>query len=80
MGAICLTSPVLAATSETCHFVGYAVRHIADMDADNPLASLKAVSCTYRIVLRRRAGQKVLSLRTVTGRDERNTMPRSTLA
>jgi hypothetical protein len=50
------------------------------MAADNPLASLKAVSCTYRIVLRRRAGQKVLSLRTVTGRDERNTMPRSTLA
>jgi Putative transposase len=49
------------------------VRYIADVDADNPLASWQAVSCTYRIALGPRAGQKVLSLRTVAGRDEKNT-------
>ena len=27
------------------------VRHIADMDADNPLASLQATSCPYRIAM-----------------------------
>ena len=43
--------------------------YMADMDADNPLVSLQAVSCTYRIALGPRAGQKVLSLRTVPGRD-----------
>lgn len=43
--------------------------HLADMDADNPLASLQAASCSYRIALRPRAGQKVLSLRTVPGRN-----------
>jgi hypothetical protein len=43
------------------------------MDADNPLASLQAASCTYRIALGPRAGQKVLSLRTVPGRDEKAT-------
>ena len=37
------------------------------MDADNPLASLQAASCIYRIALGLRAGQKVLSLRTVAG-------------
>ena len=47
------------------------VRYIADMDADNPLASLQAASCIYRIALGPRAGQKVLSLRTVAGRDEK---------
>lgn len=47
--------------------------YIADMDADNPLASLQAASCTYRIALGPHAGQKVLSLRTVAGRDEKNT-------
>ena len=45
--------------------------YIADMDADNPLASLQAASCIYRIALGPRAGQKVLSLRTVAGRDEK---------
>ena len=49
------------------------VRYIADMDAENPLASLQAASCTYRIALGPRAGQKVLSLRTVPGRDEQAT-------
>jgi hypothetical protein len=47
--------------------------YIADMDTDNPLASLQAASCTYRIALGPRAGQKVLSLRTVSGRDEKAT-------
>ena len=47
--------------------------YIADMDADNQLASLQAASCTYRIALGLRAGQRVLSLRTVPGRDEKNT-------
>ena len=32
------------------------VRYIADVDADNPLASWQAVSCTYRIALGPRAG------------------------
>ena len=41
------------------------VSYIADMDADNPLASLQAASCTYRIAQGPRAGQKVLSLRTL---------------
>ena len=45
------------------------VRYMADRDADNSLASLQAASCTYRIALGPRAGQKVLSLRTVSGRD-----------
>jgi len=33
--------------------------YLADMDADNPLASLQAASRTYRIVPLPRAGQKV---------------------
>jgi len=49
------------------------VSHIADIDADNQLASLQAASCTYRIALGARAGQKVLSLRAVPGRDEKTT-------
>jgi Putative transposase len=40
---------------------------------DNPLRSLQAASCTYRIAFGPRAGQKVLSLRTVPGRDEKYT-------
>ena len=46
---------------------------MADIDADNLLRSLQAASCTYRIALGPRAGQKVLSLRTVAGRDEKTT-------
>ena len=45
--------------------------YLADTDADHPLATLQAVSCTYRIALGPRAGQKVLSLRTVAGQDEK---------
>ena len=38
------------------------------------MPSLQAASCTYRIALGPRAGQKVLSLRTVPGRDEKTTL------
>ena len=37
------------------------------MDSDNPLASLQAAACTYRIALGPRAGQKVLSRRSLSG-------------
>ena len=45
--------------------------YLADIAADNPLASLQAASCTYRIAFGPRAGQKVLSLQTLPGRDEK---------
>ena len=41
------------------------VRYIAGIDTDNLLASMRAASCIYRIALGPRAGQKVLSLRTL---------------
>ena len=44
--------------------------YLADRDTDHPLAALQAASCTYRIALGPRAGQKVLSLRSLPGRDE----------
>ena len=47
--------------------------YLADIGADSPLRSLQAASCTYRIAFGPRAGQKVLSLRTVPGRDEKTT-------
>ena len=47
------------------------VTYLADRDADNPLASLQTASCSYRIALGPRAGQKVLSLRTAPGRDDK---------
>lgn len=47
--------------------------YLADIDADIPLAPLQAASCTYRIALGARAGQKVLSLRTGDSRDEKIT-------
>jgi hypothetical protein len=47
--------------------------YLADIDPDNPLTPLQAASCTYRIALGPRAGQKVLGLRTVPGRDEKAT-------
>jgi hypothetical protein len=56
-------------------FLGYRERR-ADLHrgrALRELASLQAASCTYRIALGPRAGQKVLSLRTVAGRDEKTT-------
>jgi hypothetical protein len=45
--------------------------YLADTGADHPWATLQAASCTYRIVFGPRAGQKVLSLRTLAGRDEK---------
>ena len=53
------------------HIEEEGITYIADMDADNPLASWQAASCIFRIALGPRAGQKVLSLRTVAGRDEK---------
>ena len=49
------------------------VRYLAELDPDDPLTPLQAASCTYRIALGPRAGQKVLSLRTVPGRDDKAT-------
>ena len=47
--------------------------YLADIALDNPPAWFQAASCTYRIAFGPRAGQKVLSLRTVAGRDEKPT-------
>lgn len=47
--------------------------HTTDMDADNPLASFQAATCTHRIALGSCAGQKVLRLRTMLGWDENTT-------
>jgi hypothetical protein len=47
--------------------------YLADIDSDNPLTPLQAASCTYRIAFGARAGQKILSLRTVRGREEKTT-------
>jgi hypothetical protein len=44
--------------------------YLADIDADNPLRPLQAALCTYRIALGPRAGQKVLSLQTISRRGE----------
>jgi hypothetical protein len=43
---------------------------LAGIEADQALTPLQAASCTYRIALEPRAGQKVLSLQTVSGRGE----------
>jgi hypothetical protein len=44
--------------------------HLAESDADNALTPLQAASCTYRIALGPRAGQKVLSMRSLAGTDQ----------
>ncbi len=44
--------------------------YLAGIEADQALTPLQAASCTYRIALGPRAGQKVLSLQTVSGRRE----------
>jgi hypothetical protein len=41
--------------------------YLNEIDADRALTPRQAASCTYRIVLGPRAGQKVLSLQTVPG-------------
>ncbi|MCC7081065.1 MAG: transposase [Burkholderiales bacterium] len=52
--------------------------YLADTDADHPLTSLQAASCTYRIALGPRAGQKVLVSHSNFGssRDPRRAAPR----
>ena len=39
--------------------------YLAETDTDGALRSLQAASCTYRIALGPRAGQKVLSLQSL---------------
>ena len=46
------------------------VRYLAGLEADQALTPLQAASCTYRIAMGPRAGQKVLSLQTIAGRGE----------
>ncbi len=47
--------------------------YLADLDAHNPLRPMQAASCTYRIAFGPRAGHKVLSLQTISPRDQRAT-------
>ena len=73
-----LLDKIIAQLMKMLTRLGYLVEeqgmtYLADTDADNPLASLQAAACTYRIALGPRAGQPVLSLRTVAGRDKKNT-------
>ncbi len=42
--------------------------YLGEIDADHALTPLQAASCTYRIALGPRAGQKVLSLQTLPSR------------
>jgi hypothetical protein len=73
-----LLDKIIARVMKRLTRLGYLVgehgmTYLADTDADNPLALLQAAACTYRIALGPRAGQQVLSLRTVAGRDKKNT-------
>jgi hypothetical protein len=60
-------------TRKGCLVEEKGMTYLADIDADKPLASLQAASCTYRIAFGPRAGQKVLSLHTVASREGKNT-------
>jgi hypothetical protein len=44
--------------------------YLAEPDSDHALTPLQAASCTYRIALGPRAGQKVLSMRSLAGTDQ----------
>jgi hypothetical protein len=46
--------------------------YFADMEADTVLAPLQSAACTYRIALGPRAGQKVLTLKTVPVQETRS--------
>ena len=46
--------------------------YLAEMETDAALAPLQSAACTYRIALGRRAGQKVLTLKTIS---TQNTQP-----
>lgn len=60
-------------TRQGCLVEEQGMTYLTDIGPDHPLTALQAASCTYRIALGLRAGQKVLSLRTVSGRDKKNT-------
>ena len=47
--------------------------YLAEAQSGNALTALQAASCTYRIALGPRAGQKVLSLQTVSSRERKLT-------
>ena len=47
--------------------------YLAETETDGALRSLQAASCTYRIALGPRAGQKVLSLQSVPRPDKSST-------
>src|SRR5437870_9567713 len=47
--------------------------YLAEADRESALLPLQAASCTYRIALEPRAGQKVLSLQSVPSPDKRST-------
>ena len=49
------------------------MRYLAEIEADHALTPLQAASCTYRIAMGSRAGQKVLSLRSLPSAGERLT-------
>ena len=50
------------------------MRTLAGIDADPALTPLQAASCTYRIAMGPRAGQKVLSLQSVAGSSKSATL------
>ena len=58
-------------TRQGCLVEEQGMTYLTDIGPDHPLTALQAASCTYRIALGLRAGQKVLSLRTVSGRDKK---------
>jgi hypothetical protein len=47
--------------------------YLAEADRESALLPLQAASCTYRIALGPRAGQKVLSLQSVASPDKSST-------
>jgi len=69
---------MLTSSQSVDYFFGFLIEeqgmaYLAEIDSDNPLTSLQAASCTYRIALGPRAGQKVLSLQSVSRRSEQST-------
>jgi hypothetical protein len=70
-----LLDKIIARLMKMLTRLGYLVEeqgmtYLADIGAAHPLKDLQAASCIYRIAFGPRAGQKVLSLRTVASRDE----------
>ena len=53
--------------------LGQPLRYLAEIETDRALTPLQAASCTYRIALGPRAGQKVLSLHRLPSAGERST-------